>query len=75
MTGQTPPPFCLFLSIKRHPQVLPPSASFPCQQSALYTVPVQLPGAFSARVSKISDPVLLLRRQDYKNYNSMSGAL
>lgn len=27
------------------------------------------------RVSRISDPVLLLRRQDYKNYNSKSGAL
>ncbi len=32
-------------------------------------------GGIFRKVSKISDPVLLLRRQDYKNYNSKSGAL
>jgi hypothetical protein len=32
-------------------------------------------GGIFRRISKISDPVLLLRRQDYKNYNSKSGAL
>ncbi|CAI8716430.1 hypothetical protein EMIT048CA2_110124 [Pseudomonas chlororaphis] len=34
-----------------------------------------MPGAFSGDIQEISDPVLLLRRQDYKNYNSKSGAL
>jgi len=44
----------------RHPQVLPLSASFPSEQPALYTVPVQLPGAFPGDIQDI-DPVLWLR--------------
>jgi len=64
--SKAPPQFCLFHSKMRHPQVLPPGASFPGQQPALYTVPVQLPGAFLEGIAKISDPVLLLRRQNSK---------
>jgi len=63
---KAPPQFCLFLSLKRHLQNLPLGASFPGQQPALYTVPVQLPGAFPEGIAKISSPVLLLRRQDSK---------
>ena len=48
------------------PPVLPLGARFPVEQAALYTVPVQLPGHFPEDVAKISDPVLLLRRQDSK---------
>ncbi len=70
-----PPQFCLFHSKMRHPQVLPRGARFPVDQAALYTVPVQLPGHFPEGIAKISDPVLLLRRQNSKKYNSKSGAL
>lgn len=45
LQGFAPPLFCNFLSIKRHPGHLPSGASFSMDRAALYTVPVQLPGA------------------------------
>jgi hypothetical protein len=70
------PAAILSLSFKNAtPPVLPRGARFPVDQAALYTVPVQLPGHFPEGIAKISDPVLLLRRQNSKKYNSKSGAL
>jgi len=77
-----PPLFCNFLSIKRHPGHLPPGASFSMDRAALYTVPVQLPGADrgvfpfasgsrgNTRRPLRQDPVLQHSPQDYKKYNS-----
>ncbi|PWB36093.1 hypothetical protein DCO48_01200 [Pseudomonas sp. SDI] len=42
-------PFCIFMSIRRHPWILPRQARFSSDQAALYTVPVQLPGHFSGQ--------------------------
>ncbi|MGP4955320.1 hypothetical protein [Pseudomonas helleri] len=39
-----PPPFCLFLSFKRHFLLFLPVARYSSVEPALYTVPVQLQG-------------------------------
>ncbi|MCP8347051.1 hypothetical protein DN387_02200 [Pseudomonas sp. FBF18] len=45
-------PLCNFLSIRRHPRILPRKARFSIDQAALYTVPVQLPGHFAGEHGK-----------------------
>lgn len=55
--------------------VLSPAASFSSEQPALYTVPVQLPGTLPGITKIYLTRFCVSGRQNYKNYNSKSGAL
>ena len=75
-------PFCIFLSIKRQPRKQALFDRFSSARTALYTVPVQFRDMFRGKVGMQcgvamlqSRPVCSPGRQDYKNYNRMSGAL
>lgn len=73
--------FCMFMSITRHPAKQTLFDGFSSVEPALYTVPVQFRDMFRGKVGCIwrghctSRPVCSPDRQDYKNYNRMSGAL
>jgi hypothetical protein len=74
ISPKAPPQFCLFLSKSDTPGFAPWRQLFKPTTGALHCTGT-VAGAFPEGIAKISDPVLLLRRQDYKNYNSKSGAL
>lgn len=75
MPAETPAAILTFSFINATPPDFAPCRQLPrLTIGALHCTGTVAEGIFR-RVSQISDPVLQLRRQDYKNYNSKSGAL